>query len=685
MLLADAKISSFHKNKQYSMRRILKNIIGKLIELIERYEYRNIDLDENDMSKKILETKPLTGIKVLSDTGYVPAVEIHKTQPYRVYELTLENGETLECADNHIIFTDSLNEVFVKDLVPGDNVMTKYGPSKVKSIYKCPYKLSMYDMTVDSPYHRYYTNNILSHNTTTVAAFLSWMLVFHADRNILVVANKEKTAIEIVDKITNVFRGLPYFMKPGCVNFGKMGLKLENGSQLMCSATTNTASIGFTIHCILLDEFAHIPENIVNNFWRSVYPTLSSSKVSQCIITSTPNGTTNKFYEIWSNSIEKKNSFVNMRTDYYEVPGHDDEWAKQMRADFGEEEFAQEFQLQFNINSRMLAKADDLKFMSRMVKEYVHKDIYGGNVYLNDEKLVWHPDFDPNNIEETDKFVFLVDLAEGAGEEDKMFKAKKKDPDFNTVSIFKLRVNSVANMRKYSDKSCKIQDAFRFVQVGKYSSNTEDEDYCAKICSALAYDLMKDDERDSVRIMVEMNFNGKSFTNTIRNHPRYTDSTIQRTYHTKPVPGEKQRRHLGFKTTSNKEYYCLKGNKMIGMKRIIVTDKRTYEQIQAFGYVKGKLKGIACHDDLSMPVFNHIPRMLDDETFVSWLDEILYDYSDEMLKYRINQLIEKWDMDNPETTDTTFNAMYDVPETYNMLQESPYNESLQQQLFSRYR
>lgn len=655
------------------MRRFLKNIIGKLIERIETYEYRNLSLDEDDVSKKILDTRQLNNVKVLSDTGYVSATEVHKTQPYRVYEVTLENGERFECADNHIVFTSSLEEIFVKDLAIDDEVMTKFGSVKVKSIYKCPYKMSMYDISIDSPNHRYYTNNILSHNTTTVASFLSWMLVFHADRNILVVANKEKTAIEIVDKIINIFRGLPYFMKPGCVNFGKMGLKLENGSQLMCSATTNTASIGFTIHCILLDEFAHIPENIVNNFWRSVYPTLSSSQVSQCIITSTPNGTTNKFYEIWSKSLEKKNSFVNLRTDYYEVPGHDDAWAARMKADFGEEEFAQEFQLQFNINSSMLAKAEDLAFMQRISKEFVHKDIYVDNSYLNNEHLVWHPDFDPNDIDENDKFIFLVDLAEGGNEEDKTFKSKKKEPDYNAVNIFKVHVNSIANMRKYSERSCQIQDAFKYVQVGKYTSNTEDEVYCAKICSALAYDLMNDDERDSVRIMVEMNFNGKSYTNAFRTHPRYSDSTIQRTYHTKPVPGERQRRHLGFKTTANKEYFCIKGSKMINMKRIVVTDVKTYQQVQAFGYIKGKLMGIACHDDLSMPVFNHIPRMLDDETFRSWLEEILFDYSDENKKYQINQLIEKWDMNNPETSDSEFKSMYDVPDTYDVAQPNPYN------------
>ena len=144
-----------------------------------------------------------------------------------------------------------------------------------------------------------------SGKTTTIAVFLSWMLIFHIDRNILIVANKEKTAIEIVDKIINIFKGLPFWLKPGTEQWGKTALKLDNGSKILSSATTNTASIGFTIHCVLLDEFAHIPDNIVNNFWRSVYPTLSSSRVSQCIITSTPNGTTNKFYEIVIDLIKK--------------------------------------------------------------------------------------------------------------------------------------------------------------------------------------------------------------------------------------------------------------------------------------------------------------------------------------------------------------------------------------------
>ena len=670
------------------LKRVLKNVIGKSIELLEKYEYKNLNLDESDITKKIIDTKQLSNVKVLSDTGYVPATEIHKTQPYTVYEIRTSSGKTIEGADIHLVYRQTyaetviINEsVWIKDLNVGDYILTKDGPEQVVSIYKAPYKLSMYDLSIDSQEHRYYTNDILSHNTTTVSAFLSWMLIFHADRNILVVANKEDTAIEIVDKITNIFKGLPYFLKPGCINFGKTGLRLENGSRIISSATTNTASIGFTIHCILLDEFAHIPDNIVNNFWRSVYPTLSSSEVSQCIITSTPNGTTNKFYDIWSHAIEKTNSFVPIRTDYWEVPSHDDAWAEKMRADFGDEEFAQEFELQFNINSKMLLKASDLQFMERLCVDFENKPIYGiNNKYIHDENIKWHPKFDPNDIEENDKFVFLVDLAEGTEDQDKKFKNKKQTPDSNTINIFKVVPNSLVNIKKYADKSCKIIDAFRYIQVGYYECNTEDEEYCANVCSALAYDLMKDDERESVRVMVEMNFNGKSFVQTMQRHPKYYDGTILRTYHTKPVPGEKQRKRLGFKTTANKEYFCLRGAKLINMRRIVVTDTATYNQMKSFGYVKGKLKGIACHDDMSMPVFNHIPRMLVEDYFVEWLDDILMNLENESQKYAINMLIELHDMDNPEISDSEFNAMYNrsddtFPYSETSQSMNPYSEN----------
>ncbi len=160
--------------------------------------------------------------------------------------------------------------------------------------------------------------------TTTIAAFFAWYLCFHTDRNLLILANKQATTTEIVSKVADVFRGLPFFLKPGIREMQKLGLKLDNGCMLTSQATTKTAAIGFAIHVLYVDEFAHIPPTSIRQFWRSVYPTLSSSLISQCIISSTPDGMDNLFYELWDKSVKKKNTFYNKRVDWWEVPGHDE-------------------------------------------------------------------------------------------------------------------------------------------------------------------------------------------------------------------------------------------------------------------------------------------------------------------------------------------------------------------------
>lgn len=661
------------------VKRCLKTIIGYCIQFIESIEYKGYDFDENDISKKIIKEYDVDDLLVNTDTGYKPISKLYVTQPYRLYEIRTFGGLSLDCADNHIVYLEDYKQIFVKDLKPNDKIITQNGCDTIKSIHKYPFKVTMRDIEVNSMEHRYFSNGILSHNTTTIAAFLSWLIVFHIDRNILIVANKETTAIEIVDKIINIIKGLPFWLKPGTSQWGKTSIKLDNGSRIISSATTNTASIGFTIHCVLLDEFAHVPENIVNNFWRSVYPTLSSSRVSQCIITSTPNGTTNKFYEVWSKALKGENSFIPIRTDYWEVPGHDDEWAKKQRADFGDEEFAQEFELQFNKDSKMILSANDARFTEKIAKKYVNKSILIQNQYLNNEFLTWHPDFDPNNVSENDKFIFIVDLAEGNGDPNDRFQTKKKTPDSNSINIFRLRLNSVANLRRFSSLSCAIKDCIRFEQVGKYECNSEDEVQAARVCSALAYNLFKDTTRNNVRVMVEMNFNGKSFFEEFKRHPLYSPATVLKTYHTKPVPGERQKKKYGFKTTQNKEFYCLKGNKMISQKRTIVTCVDTLEQMKSFGYVRGKLGGIAVHDDLSMPVFNHIPRMLDESSFIGWIEEYLYYNADKNKVYVLNAIIKQWALDNPEMTNDDFEALYglndnSLPMTNGTYYSNPYSE-----------
>lgn len=496
--------------------------------------------------------------------------------------------------------------------------------------------------------------------TTTTAAFMAHYLCFNVDKNIMVLANKDATAKEIVDKIIQIFRGLPYFLKPGAVNFGKTGLNLDNGCRLLSAATTASTSIGFTIHKLYIDEFAHIPNNIIEPFWRSVYPTLSSSAVSQCIISSTPNGT-NMFYDIVSGSTlgTRKNSFLGIRVDYWQVPGHDDEWAKAMKADFGEEFFAQEFELQFNVNSKMLLKGTDFQFMNKIQKEFVQKEIVNANDILLDNPYIrWHPNFDPNDINSEDKFLFAVDLAEG--DEDEDIKNDKDKSDYNILNIFKIIPNSIANIKtKNLNQPINTPDCVKFVQVGIYEDNEHDEAYCANVASSLLYNVFKTDSKDNVRIIVEMNFQGKNFITNLQMSDLFFDDIVIKTYHTALVPGEKRRKKFGFKTKSDKEQYCRKGAGYLAKRRIVVSDKKSISQLSCFGKLKGKLKGIAAHDDISVTILNNIPRALEESTFVGWIEEnVIENIKDEVFKYKLNELIKKWSMDNPETSDAVFNTIY---------------------------
>ena len=114
-----------------------------------------------------------TGWEIETDTGFKPISKIYKTIEYEKYILKTEN-ELLECADLHKVFTDNYEEVFVKDLSVGDKVITKNGIETVLSVENTHIKENMYDITVDDENHRYYSNGILSHNTTTMACYFLW-------------------------------------------------------------------------------------------------------------------------------------------------------------------------------------------------------------------------------------------------------------------------------------------------------------------------------------------------------------------------------------------------------------------------------------------------------------------------------------------------------------------------------
>lgn len=302
----------------------LIRIIKFFITLVEKIELRSTSLDEFDINKKILNSINVSGFRVKTDTGYEKITYLHLTQPYKHYILKTENYN-LSCADNHIVFDKNYNEVFIKDLKIGDLIQTESGLQKVKYLKIDDFKSSMFDATVDHENHRLYTNGILSHNTISSSIFMLHTILFNNDKNIMIVANKGDTAVEIVDKIKSIYTLLPFFLKPGIKTWNQKSLTFENGCRIKTSARTKTPAIGFTIDVLYLDEFAHIPSNIIEPYYTAAFPTVSAVQNSKIIITSTPNGM-NLFHKLLTDAERPdgdplKNNYKPMRVYWYQVPG----------------------------------------------------------------------------------------------------------------------------------------------------------------------------------------------------------------------------------------------------------------------------------------------------------------------------------------------------------------------------
>jgi hypothetical protein len=660
------------------MKNLLRRLIGSLIYYLDKSQYK--ELGEG----KIIEEYPIE-YKVKSEHQYNKAINFFKTRPLDVYRLELENKRYLECADTHIVFCKNGIQKYVKDLTTEDYVKTDKGLSKVSNVYNLGFKSFMSDLEIEENDHSYYTNGILSHNTTTTVAYLLWYLCFHVDRNILIVANKGETAGEITKKLKDAYKTLPFWLKPGIIVWNQKKILLDNGCSLTCKTTNKTSATGDTIHVLYFDEVAKIPKNISDDFWKSIYPTLSSSNLAQIILTSTPDGTENLFYRIWDGSQKGTNSFVNFRVDWWQVPGHDDEWAEKQRRDFGDEEFEQEFALSFESSTSKLLSGKDLQFFKRIKKEFVHRNL---SLFSNKEtsNLYWHPNFNPLYDIERNYFLFSVDTAEGIDEGT----TGKKDSDYNVINIFKIQLNSFANIRKIIKKKGKleIKDCFRLVQVGMYIDNDNDEEASAEVLKKLVFDLFGCGEGpiDNCRILLEMNFNGKNFCNKVITHKNYYDGIIIKTHHTKPVPGENPKKKLGYKTTGGKHgknYYCELGAKMVDNRQIIVSQYHKKDnlcsiaQLNAFAKRKGVYGGIALHDDIAVTIL-FLCRAFEEDEFIEWLDQYLSELEDSALKSKIMYCLRRYDEGEPDMSDSEFTNSYLGSTSYNHNNpmRNPYSSNL---------
>ena len=185
-----------------------------------------------------------------------------------------------------------------------------------------------------------------SGKSTVLLAYLVHYLIFNETVSVAILANKAQTARDLLGRFQLAYEHLPDWMQQGVINWNKGSLELENGSKILASSTSASAVRGGSYNLIFLDEFAFVPSNIAEQFFSSVYPTISAGKTSKVVIVSTPHGM-NMFYKLWQDAINEKNEFIPIEVSWDEVPGRDEAWKEQTIKNTSEQQFLQEFECSF--------------------------------------------------------------------------------------------------------------------------------------------------------------------------------------------------------------------------------------------------------------------------------------------------------------------------------------------------
>ena len=182
--------------------------------------------------------------------------------------------------------------------------------------------------------------------STTCVSYLLHYAVFNDNVNIAILANKASTARDLLGRLQLAYENLPKWMQQGIIAWNKGSLELENGSKISANSTSSSAVRGGSYNVIFLDEFAFIPNHIADDFFASVYPTISSGQSTKVLIVSTPRGM-NHFYRMWHDSERGKNEYVPTEVHWSEVPGRDEAWREQTIANTSEQQFKVEFECEF--------------------------------------------------------------------------------------------------------------------------------------------------------------------------------------------------------------------------------------------------------------------------------------------------------------------------------------------------
>ena len=300
--------------------------------------------------------------------------------------------------------------------------------------------------------------------STTIIAFLLHYVLFNENVNVAILANKGAVARELLSRLQLAYEHLPKWLQQGVVIWNKGNIELENGSKILASATSGSAVRGSSFNIIFLDEFAHVPSNIAEQFFTSVYPTISSGESTKVLIVSTPLGM-NMFYKMWADAQEKRNNYVPVEVHWSQVPGRDEKWKQETIKNTSEVQFTQEFECEFIGSTHTLINAAKLRMM-----------VFKTPIFSKNGLDVYEEPI------ENALYCMVIDTAQG------------KDQDYSAISIFDISQIPYRQVAKYrSNKISPMLYPDIIFHIGKKYNMSwillEVNDVGSQVAETLHYDL----------------------------------------------------------------------------------------------------------------------------------------------------------------------------------------------------
>ena len=576
---------------------------------------------DTEASKLVWSTNKVNDLVLAMDQGYRPkiALPFYESKQYLrkgniVFEYTDEEiAELAKCANDIVYFAERYAVV-----------MTDEGIQQVK--------LRDYQKQLLKDFQDNRFNVVLASRqmgkTVTASIFNAWYLTFNFDKTTLLLANKSDTTKEIIDKAKVVLENLPFYMKPGIIKYDVMNVKCDNGCRIVGQSTTAKSGIGFTIHNLYLDEFAHVHPSIVDTFYENVYPTLSASKVSRINITSTPNGF-NKFYEIYSAADRGENAYKPTRIDWWQHPDRDDSWYKRELNNLGSEEaFNRQYGNEFVSSSNLLFSPGTMKMLRKGIKNYVYHDLDEfENIHMDMKGfLQWHPDFDPAYAREDGRFfTFSIDIAEGNG------------GDYSVINMFELIPMKEKHMEILQNPGA-MYDFFMLKQIGIFRSNEHVIEDFAKVLYTLSVDIFNP---ENTKLVIEFNTYGtiliKYLTSLFPRRNDFDEEMIVRFKHRHDARVLKP----GIRIKSdNKPVMCQNLKKLAEANRVYFDEKTTVDEASMFGTLpNGSYGGQHGNDDTIMTCVT-ICEFIGTTDYADFVEEAL-DIIDESLHDKMESILYK--------------------------------------------